>query len=86
MGIEALDFFSLDVDDIFNALQTAFNHEKRFLGYYQAIRFKHRRRDHGVADSGFVFKADEHKTFGRAGTLTANDIARDADRAAVDGF
>lgn len=36
------------------------------------------RRDNCVRDAGLILEADEYESFRRAGTLAANDIARDA--------
>src|SRR3954463_10348944 len=44
---------------------------------------KHLRRDNGIADARFVFKADKHKSLRGAGTLPANNVSTDADGAAV---
>ena len=37
------------------------------------------RRDDGVGDAGFVFKAEEDEAFGGAGALAGDDAAGDAD-------
>jgi len=79
-------FFGLDVDDVFDVLQAAFDHQKGFLGDYQAVGLKHGRRDDGIADAGLVFEADEHKAFGRARALAANDAAGDANADAMRGL
>ena len=83
---EGFDFFGFNDHDVVGVLDLAFDDEKVFLRDEEALFFEELRRDDGVGDAGFVFEADEDKTFGGAGSLTANDVAGDANALAVAGF
>ena len=82
-GIKALDLLGLNHEDVFASLQAAGDLEEGLLGDDEAELFEKFGADDGVADAGFVLEADEDHTFRGAGTLAADDVARDADDLAV---
>ena len=69
------DAAGFDDDDVVGVLHGAFYFQKRFLRDDEPQFLEKFGRDDGVAHARFIFQADENKTFGRAGTLAANDVA-----------
>jgi hypothetical protein len=59
-------------------LQITFDDQKTFLRNHQAQLFKMGRRHDGVGHAGFIFQADEDKTFGSAAALAADHVAGNA--------
>src|SRR5438046_2063209 len=72
---EGFDYFGLHVLDTGDVLQRAGDSQRRFLGDYKSDTFENGRHHDGVGDAGFVFEADEHKTFRRARALAADHRA-----------
>lgn len=86
LGFEALDALSLDDENIFAGLEPAGDFKEGFLGDDEAQFLEKLGANDGVGDAGFIFEADEDKSFGGAGALTADDIARDGDDLSFTAF
>ena len=71
---EAFDGVSLDDEDVFTGLKLAGDLEEVLLRNDETEVFEQLRLYDGIADAGFVFKADENKAFGGNWTLSANHI------------
>lgn len=77
MGLEAFNSVSLDDEDVFTSLKLAGDLEEVFLRNDQTEILEQLRLYDGIADAGFIFKADENKAFGGPWTLSANHISGD---------
>src|SRR5687767_3877035 len=76
--MEAFNVVSFDGDDVVEMLEAAGDEQERFLGNDEAEFLEELRVDDGIRNPGFIFEADEHKAFGRTGTLAADDVAGDS--------
>src|SRR5580765_2985219 len=85
VGFEAMDPLSFDMDDAVNILEDAFDNKIGFFSNYKAAFFKKVWRNDRVSDAGFIFDADENKSFRCAGPLTANDVAANFQAGAIFG-
>ena len=74
-----------DEDDVVDVLDAAFDEEEGFLSDEEALLIEKLRGNDGVAGAGLVFEADEDESFGGAGTLSADDVAGNANVAAMTG-
>src|SRR5579862_90368 len=73
--LKRLDVRGFHRNDAILTLQEAFDLQECVMNDDGMVPFKKLRRDNDVGDSGFVFEAQKHKTFGRAGALANNDRA-----------
>src|SRR5579862_3379050 len=73
--LERLDVRGFYRNDAILTLQEALDLQECVMNDDGVVAFKKLRRDNDVGHSGFVFEAQKHKTFGRAGALANNDRA-----------
>jgi hypothetical protein len=81
--VETFKVMGFDGDDVVLMLKAAGNQEEWFLGDDEAEFFKELRVYDNIRNAGFIFEAEKDETFGGAGALAANDVARDADQLVV---
>lgn len=74
--LERLKLSGLYGNDTILILYRSLDLQKRVMNDDRMITFKQLRPDDDVGDSRFVFKAEEHESFGRARTLS-NDYRSD---------
>src|SRR5579859_1654303 len=59
-------------DDVVLILQASFDQQKLVMNDHGMILLEKLRRNDGIGNAGFVFKAEENKTFCCSGTLARN--------------
>ena len=80
---EWFDPLRFDQHYVVRILYLAFDQEKWLFRYQQSQLLEKIGRDDRIGNAGFIFEADEHKSFRRPRPLTTDHIARDLHRCAV---
>src|SRR5579864_4016311 len=75
---QRLNMFHFHGDDVILILQASFDQQELVMNDHGMILLEKSRRDDGVGDSGFVFKAEENKTFCCSGTLARDHGSSEA--------
>src|SRR5579884_2385478 len=68
-----------DQNNAVGILHLTFDEQESFFGDHEAETLEHVGIDNGVGNAGLVFQADKNKSFGGAGTLTADHVAGNLD-------
>src|ERR1700722_2335760 len=81
--VERLEAGGSHGEHVVDVLHFAFDQEIRIVEYGGAFAIENVGHDHGIRDAGFIFDAEEEKSFCGAWTLAADDASGGADGPAV---